>query len=55
VSGREVPDQTLPLQLVESLLTWIVDDQTTEDLLGPELQKVFDILYINPANKYSTY
>jgi hypothetical protein len=45
VSGRDVPDQTLSLRLVESLLTWIVDDQTTADLLGPELQKVFDILY----------
>jgi hypothetical protein len=45
VSGRDVPDQTLPLKLVESLLTWIVDDQATEDLLGPELMKVFEILY----------
>ncbi len=45
ISGRDVPDQTLPLQLVESLLTWIVDDPMTADLLGPELQKVFDILY----------
>ncbi len=45
ISGRDVPDQTLPLKLVESFLTWIVDDPMMEALLRVELQKVFDILY----------
>ena len=30
ISGRDVPDQTLSLKLVESLLTWIVDDPMTD-------------------------
>jgi hypothetical protein len=44
VSGRDVPDQTPPLKLSETCLTWTVIDPITAGLLCRE---VFEILWNN--------
>lgn len=44
VSGRDVPDQKLCMKLDHSLLSWVVIDQFTADLLRQELRKVYQIL-----------
>ena len=44
ISGRDVPEQRLPLELSQTFLSWVVMDPSSVELLREELQKIYYIL-----------
>jgi len=45
VTGRDVPERTLHLNLNDELLNWILIDPATRKLFKDEIQKVYEVLY----------